>query len=93
MAAPGAINIVPRGRARILRIQGTSSYGTGGYTLPGWLQEIINAGGPIPPAGLNEGTVIAKISGGLVQFITAASGAEVASLSDQSGNVVSILLP
>jgi hypothetical protein len=93
MPAPGSINIVPRGRARIAQVRGTSSYATGGYTLPAWLQEVIQ-GANSPPACLNEGAVIGKLSGtSLLQFVTAATGAEVTNATDQSGNVVSILVP
>jgi len=96
MPAVANCNIIPRGNARVARIQGTTSYATGGYTPPQWLADIIAskaAPDPLAPCGLMEGTVVAKIVSGLIQFVTAASGAEVTAASDQSGNTVSVLVP
>ena len=96
MPAVANCNVVPRGTARVARIQGSSSYATGGYTPPQWLADIIAtkaAPDLLAPCGLNEGTVVAQITSGLIKFVTAATGAEVANASDQSGTVVSVLIP
>jgi len=95
MAAASAVNVIYRSRSRIVRVTGTTSYGTGGYTLPAWLQEIISTQTRDPVTPLNDGAaVIAKLGPtGLCQFITAATGAEVTAASDQSGNTVSLLVP
>jgi hypothetical protein len=89
-AAAGYTN-VDYGRARIIRIQGTSSYTTGGYDLP-------NGGaGSSPsaaPLALNDGsTVIGLVASGKVKFLTASTGAEVGNGTDQSANAVKVLVP
>jgi len=89
-AAAGYTN-VDYGAARIIRIQGTSSYTTGGYDLP-------NGGAGASPAAaplaLNDGaSVIGLVASGKVKFLTASTGAEVANASDQSARAVQVLIP
>ena len=93
MAAAADYRLVPYGTARVVKIKGTSSYGTGGYDLSASpFTKVSNA--PAAPVAINDGSaVIGLVAAGKVKFITAATGAEVAAASDQSGNAVLVLVP
>jgi hypothetical protein len=76
---------------RVIRVKGTSSYTTGGYDLP--LSGTVSPGG-LGAIALNHGSaVIGLVASGKVKFVTASTGAEVANASDQSANLVLVLIP
>lgn len=85
------VTVEPARRLRVLKIQGDASYPAGGYALNSepFLEAI--QGGVNPPVGINDGkTVIARYNLGTqkVEFVTSATGALVATASDQSANTV-----
>ena len=80
-------------QARVLYVQGDASYATGGYALSDLALATNNP--PVTPAGINDGAAIIALYDApnqKVKFITAATGAEVANLSNQSANIVKVAL-
>jgi hypothetical protein len=76
--------------ARLLAVKGDASYPAGGYPVSA---SFFDSPG-ITPVGLNTGTIIGRYDAAnkKVEFVTAATGAVVATSSDQSAVTVKVLL-
>jgi hypothetical protein len=93
MAAIFQMDVAPS--PRIVKVTGDSSYATGGYAVPGGSGTPGIADASVAPVGLNDGAAriaLYDAANKKVKFITAATGAEVANASDQSGTTVKLLL-
>ena len=95
MAAAADYRRIERGTARVLKITGTASYPTGGYSIPDSLVSQV-ANQPNPPVGINDGATniaLVDLPNKNVKFIVAATGLEVANATNVSANSVLVLLP
>lgn len=80
-------------KARIIDVQGDSSYATGGYALSA--SQLAASGGVRAVYGINDGGAIIALWDAAnlkVKFITAATGAEVLNASNQSAVTVKLLV-
>lgn len=92
---PTSISSQPMQTVQIISIKGDDSYVTGGYALAAADLDPAAGGAGKAIWGVNDGSTVIALwdaANKKVKFITAATGAEVGSASNQTANTVKLIV-